>query len=100
MRRFHWLVPVTALGALSFLYVPLLAVAVFSVNASRFGLSWKGFTLDWYARLLANEQILEAARNTLVLATVSTVLGHGLGHHVAFGLYRTPGRGASSPVWT
>ena len=90
MRRFHWLVPATALGALAFLYVPLLAVAVFSVHASRFGLSWKGFTLDWYARLLANEQILEAARNTLFLATVSTVLATVIGTVLAIGLYRHP----------
>ena len=72
MRRFHWLVPVTAVGALAFLYVPLLAVAAFSVNSGRFGLSWKGFTLNWYARLFANEQIMEAVRNTVLLAAVST----------------------------
>lgn len=90
MRRFHWLVNVAALGSLSFLYVPLLAVAVFSVNASRFGLSWKGFTLEWYAKLLANDQIMEAARNTIVLATVSTAIATVLGTILAIGLYRHP----------
>jgi spermidine/putrescine transport system permease protein len=54
MRRFHWLVPLTALGALAFLYVPPMAVAVFSVNNSRFRLSRSGFTLTWYAQPFAN----------------------------------------------
>lgn len=90
MRRFHWLVPLTALGSLAFLYVPLMAVAVFSVNNSRFGLSWQGFTLKWYAKLFANEQILEAAWNTLVLATVSTVIATVIGTILAIGLDRYP----------
>jgi spermidine/putrescine transport system permease protein len=73
-----------------FLYLPLLAVAVFSVNATRYGLVWRGFTLDWYAKLLHNQFILEAAWNTLVLAVISTLVATVLGTLLAIGLDRFP----------
>jgi spermidine/putrescine transport system permease protein len=73
-----------------FLYLPLLAVAVFSVNATRYGLVWKGFTLEWYTKLFQNEFILEAAWNTLVLAVVSTLIATILGTLLAIGLDRFP----------
>ena len=73
-----------------FLYLPLLAVAVFSVNATRYGLVWRGFTLDWYIKLFHNEFILEAAWNTLVLAVVSTIVATILGTVLAIGMDRFP----------
>jgi spermidine/putrescine transport system permease protein len=80
-----------------FLYLPLVAVAVFSVNATRYGLVWRGFTLDWYIKLFHNEFILEAARNTLVLAVVSTIVATILGTILAIGMDRFPwGRKANT----
>jgi len=73
-----------------FLYLPLVAVAVFSVNATRYGLVWRGFTLDWYIKLIQNEFILEAAWNTLALAVVSTAVATVLGTVLAIGLDRFP----------
>jgi spermidine/putrescine transport system permease protein len=90
MRRIHPLVTATAMFTVGFLYLPLLAVAVFSVNATRYGLVWKGFTLDWYSKLFHNEFILEAAWNTLVLAVVSTLVATVLGTLLAIGLDRFP----------
>jgi spermidine/putrescine transport system permease protein len=79
-----------ALFTMGFLYLPLVAVAVFSVNATRYGLVWRGFTLDWYIKLVQNEFILEAAWNTLVLAVVSTAVATVLGTLLAIGLDRFP----------
>jgi len=79
-----------ALFTMGFLYLPLVAVAVFSVNATRYGLVWRGFTLDWYIKLVQNEFILEAAWNTLVLAVVSTAVATILGTLLAIGLDRFP----------
>jgi len=90
MRRFHPLITATAMFTVGFLYLPLVAVAVFSVNATRYGLVWRGFTLDWYIKLIQNEFILEAAWNTLVLAVVSTVVATILGTVLAIGLDRFP----------
>jgi spermidine/putrescine transport system permease protein len=88
MRRLHPLVHFTAFFAFALLYVPLLAVAVFSVNKSKNGLMWTGFTFDWYVKLFHNENILQAALNTLLLALISTVIATVLGTMIAFGLSR------------
>ena len=90
MRRNPPIVTLVATLTVGFLYLPLLAVAVFSVNKTRYGLIWKGFTLDWYTKLFHNPLILEAALNTLVLAVVSTVVATILGTLLAIGLDRFP----------
>ncbi|WP_372797705.1 ABC transporter permease, partial [Pontiella sp.] len=73
-----------------FLYIPLLCVAMFSFNANKFGLTWDGFTLDWYIQMFQNEVILKAAWNTLLLAVVSTIISTVLGTMLAIGMYRFP----------
>jgi spermidine/putrescine transport system permease protein len=83
-------ITLTSVGVFVFLYIPLLCVAMFSFNASKFGLTWGGFTLDWYARMFHNEVILKAALNTLLLAVVSTVISTFLGTMLAIGMYRFP----------
>ncbi|SDE70644.1 spermidine/putrescine transport system permease protein [Thermus arciformis] len=88
--RTSWVASSVALGALAFLYLPMLAVALFSFNKTRHGLSWGGFTLGWYARLAQDPAILEAARNTFLLAGVSTLLATLLGTLFALGLERHP----------
>lgn len=80
----------SALLALAFLYLPLLAVGVASVNSARHGFAWRGFSLQWYARLFANAEIREAARNTLVLAVGSTAIATVLGTLLAVGMSRYP----------
>ena len=95
MRRLHPAIGISAIATLALLYAPLLAVAVLSVNAARFGTTWKGFTLKWYAGLLRNADILAAGRNTLILAAVSTALATVLGTLLALGLARVPW-----PRWT
>lgn len=88
--RASWSIWGVAWGALAFLYLPMLAVALFSLNRTRYGLSWGGLTLDWYARLFQNEAILEAARNTFLLAFLSTAVATLLGTLLALGLERHP----------
>ena len=92
MSRSHPLISAMAIFTMGFLYLPLVAVAVFSVNATRYGLVWRGFTLDWYIKLIHNEFILEAAWNTLVLAVVSTIVATILGTALAIGMDRFPWR--------
>ena len=83
-------VAVVAILSLAFLYIPSLAVAVFSVNDARYGLVWKGFTWKWYEKLLQNEAILEAALNSLIVAGISTLAATVLGTALALGLDRFP----------
>ena len=90
MKKLNLLVSTTAICTMGFLYLPLLAVALFSVNNTKFGMVWKGFTLDWYIKLFQNELILNAAWNTLVLAVVSTIVSTILGTILAIGMDRFP----------
>ncbi len=78
-RRYPaFLVSVLAFGY-AFLYVPIVLVIVYSFNDSRLVSVWGGFSVRWYAELLHNEQVMEAAwlslRVALVSATAATVLG-------------------------
>ena len=42
---------------LLFLYAPVVALVVFSFNAAEHTAVWKGFTFDWYAKLLGNRDL-------------------------------------------
>jgi spermidine/putrescine transport system permease protein len=90
MHRLNPLVSAVALATLTFLYLPMLAIAILSFNRTRYGLQWNGFTTDWYTRLFQNAEILEAARNTLILAVVSTLIATVLGTLLAIALERYP----------
>jgi spermidine/putrescine transport system permease protein len=96
MRRQHPLIVAVSYLTLLFLYLPLLGVAVFSVNEARRGLVWKGFTLKWYLKLFENEWILEAAWNTLLLAVISTIIATVLGTILAIAMDRFPWRRRTS----
>jgi putrescine transport system permease protein len=64
---------VLGLGLL-FLYVPILSMIVFSFNDSRSVTVWNSETsptLRWYARLLADDQVLSAAWLSIQVAAVS-----------------------------
>ena len=90
MKKINLLITTMAFGTMTFLYLPLIAVAFFSVNNTKYGLVWKGFTLDWYIKLFHNEVILHAAWNTLLLAVVSTVISTIIGTALAIGMDRFP----------
>jgi len=96
MRRSHPVIIAVSYLTMAFLYLPLLGVAVFSVNEARRGLVWKGFTLKWYLKLFENEWILEAAWNTLLLALISTVIATVLGTILAIAMDRFPWRRQTS----
>ena len=89
-RRLHPGFTASAIATLVLLYLPLVAVAALSLNAARFGVAWKGFSLRWYAQLAGNGLVLSAAANTLVLAAASTAVSTVLGTLLALGLERFP----------
>ena len=63
----------------AFLYMPIVILMVYSFNDSRIQSVWNGFSLRWYASLLENVQIIDAALLSLqiaiISATIATVLG-------------------------
>lgn len=86
------LVAWTVLGFL-FLHLPVLVLAVFSFNASRFSVTWTGFSLAWYRKLLERPDILAALRVSLIVGTVSTLVATALGTLLALALARGRLRG-------
>ncbi len=72
------LLTVLALG-IAILYVPILVMIGTSFNASPLAGTWGGFSTTWYAELLQNQQLIDAAwlslRIAFVAATASVILG-------------------------
>lgn len=89
MKR-RWLMAHTALVYL-FLWLPIGVLAVFSFNTGKQTAVWRGFTLDWYRRLLANDALLASVRNSLAVAALTTVMATVLGTLAALALRRTSG---------
>ena len=72
------LISILCLG-IGILYIPILVLIGYSFNASALVSVWGGFSTSWYAQLLHNDQILDAAWLSLqigvVVSTASVVLG-------------------------
>lgn len=83
-------------GVLLFLYVPLAVLFAFSFNDSRFSIAWKGFTLKWYEALFANQQLLDAALNSVLLALAAATLATVIGTIGAIALFRYRFRGQAT----
>lgn len=76
----------------AFLYIPIIILIVNSFNQSRFGLTWTGFTTDWYRLLLNNDSLLQAAQHSLTIAIFSASAATIIGSLTAVALYRYPFR--------
>ncbi|MEZ4528465.1 MAG: spermidine/putrescine ABC transporter permease PotC [Desulfobacterales bacterium] len=75
-------------GIYAFLYLPLLILVVYSFNRSRFSTQWTGFTADWYIKLLHNAMLLDALRNSLIVAFLSSFAATVIGTLAAVAFYR------------
>lgn len=78
------------------LYLPIFLLVVFSFNdATTLTFPLKGFTLRWYERLFAADELLHSVWNSIVLGVFSSLIATILGTMAAIGVvkYRFPGRG-------
>jgi len=71
-----------------FLYLPILVVILFSFNTSRRNVIFEGFTTIWYPTLLTNTPLLNALQNSLIVASVSTLLAAVIGSMAAVAMFR------------
>ena len=71
-----------------FLYLPIVVLVVFSFNDTKLNILFEGFTLKWYSVLTQNRTLLEAFKNTLIVAVISTFVSTVIGTVSAFGLSR------------
>ncbi len=81
-RPFDWrrMPEAKAISMLSllFLYAPLLVLVVYAFNANRVAMIWSGFSVQWFAKAIGNDDLRRATLNSLIVAgiaaPISTIL--------------------------
>jgi spermidine/putrescine transport system permease protein len=87
-RRVDRLLSTSGWLVFAFLYLPIFVVVIFSFSAASNVGIWGGFSTRWYQRMVGNESLLRAVRNSLWVATFSTVISTVLGTAAALALDR------------
>ena len=90
-----WVGLIYYVALLIFLQLPILLLIVFSFNDSvLLVFPLKGFTLEWYRQLLGATELLNAAKNSLIIGLISSSLATVLGTMAAIAIarYKFPGR--------
>ena len=77
-----------SIAVYAFLYVPLAIVVIFSFNDSKLNAEWVGFTLSWYRTLFADQDMLRAAGNSLLIAIVASICATILGTMAGIAMHR------------
>ena len=105
-RRRRWtryVLPVYSIGVLVYLVLPILVMILYGFNNSGFkrvSFRWLGFTTEWYRRLFAIPDLTNSLKNSLIVATISTLIATALGTMMALALvrYRFRAKGTSEFV--
>ncbi len=71
-----------------FLFAPITILIIFSFNSGSSTAVMQGFSFKWYIELFNDEAIINALKNSVFLAVVSSVLSTILGTMAAYGLSR------------
>lgn len=69
-----------------FLFAPIVVLILFSFNTSKMNITFEGFTLEWYKKLFTNPTLLDALKNTLIVAFTSTIVSTIIGTISAYGI--------------
>lgn len=72
-----------------FFYLPILVTMVFSFNSSKSLTNFTGFSLRWYAELLADRQVMSAVYVSVSIAILATLISTILGTLTAIGLSKS-----------
>lgn len=90
--RFPGIAP-TALTLFAYMYLPIIILIAFSFNDNRIATIWTGFSTEWYGVVLGNDDILRAARNSLIIATSAMLIATAAATVAAIGMTRYRFRG-------
>jgi len=71
-----------------FLYLPILSIVVYSFNESKLVTIWSGFSFKWYAALLDDTELTQAAWLSLQIATAAAFAAVVVGTWIGFVLAR------------
>ena len=88
MRNVHRILGTWTSVVFVFLYFPIALLVIYSFNAYRLNVVWKGFTLRWYHELINNRPLVGAAVNSLLIATCASIVSVLLGTGGAWLMHR------------
>ena len=86
-ERNRWLTSFALLIYAS-LFAPIVVLILFSFNLSRRNFVWTGFTFDWYPKLFANRDLLDAVGVTMEVALIAVIGSTVIGSLLGLGLAR------------
>jgi spermidine/putrescine transport system permease protein len=94
-RAGNLILPVFTGLAVIYLFLPIAVMIAFGFNdpAGRFNFTWQGFTLNNYATIFRFPQLTEALINSLIVASISTIVATTLGTLIGLALTRYEFRG-------
>lgn len=72
---------------LIFLFAPIAVLIFFSFNSGSSTSVFEGFSFRWYKELFKNTEILNALKNSLILAVVSAAISTIIGTAAAYGIH-------------
>lgn len=87
-QNLSWFLKAALILGLVFLYIPLVVLVIYSFNDSKLVTIWGGFSTKWYAKLLDNDQILDAAWLSLRIAVSASLAAVVLGTLAGYALAR------------
>jgi len=84
----NWLLGTNAALVFGFLYLPVLILIIFSFNNTRSVAVFTGFSTEWYLSLAKNGELLDAARNSLLVGVITTIAATLIGTLTALAMER------------
>ena len=87
MKRFGFAKFMLIFG-LTFIYLPMLILVIYSFNASKLVTVWGGWSIKWYTGLLDNTQLMGSVVRSLEIACYTAIAAVALGTLAAFVLTR------------
>ncbi|KJU75848.1 spermidine/putrescine ABC transporter permease [Ectopseudomonas oleovorans] len=87
MKRFSFS-SIMLWAGLTFIYLPMVILVIYSFNASRLVTVWGGWSVKWYVGLLDNTQLMNSVMRSLEIACYTAIAAVALGTLAAFVLTR------------
>ena len=88
MRRLSAFNTAALVLGIGFLYLPIIILVIYSFNASRLVAVWGGWSTRWYAALVQDEPLLQAASISFRIAFIAALVATFLGTLAAVALIR------------
>jgi spermidine/putrescine transport system permease protein len=84
----NWVLGANAALVFGFIYLPVLILIIFSFNNTRSVAVFTGFSTEWYSSLAKNAELLDAARNSLLVGSIATIVSTLIGTLTALAMER------------